>query len=398
MEINLSRVIGYSKDSLQSRALMRAIMLDLYPGKTLEMNVLLDVYESGVPRKIKNDGEITEAQYTQYVQKIENEYGLQESYIVEALNAWIDVCLGKGTSSRINYKQKAETANSTPTGVGLSPAQHVHNRPANSPKIYSGSKNDYELKNISSTTVEISKFLGFDEASTIIPNEIDGKRVVGVGASAFTKCAGIQELIISEGIEYIGSDAFKGCGNLRQVQFPSSLSMIGPRAFSYTGIIAVDLPNKIKIIEAYTFECCQNLEAAILPDNLTEIASNAFSRCRALNSIILPASVRRIGYEAFSECDSLADVELNEGLREIGASAFQGCESLKQITIPSTVTKFGDGIFGGKYSFHELGSTLEYLFDEMPHSRDLGITLYCYPKSMAIEYARLNNLKVKSAI
>ena len=60
MDIDLSKVIGYSRDSLQSRALMRSIMLDLYPGKTREMNVLLDVYESGVPRKIKNDGNITE--------------------------------------------------------------------------------------------------------------------------------------------------------------------------------------------------------------------------------------------------------------------------------------------------------------------------------------------------
>lgn len=77
MDIDLQKVIGYSRDSLQSRALMRAVMLDLYPGKTREMNVLLDVYESGVPRKIKNDGKITDEQYVQYVQKIINEYGLQ---------------------------------------------------------------------------------------------------------------------------------------------------------------------------------------------------------------------------------------------------------------------------------------------------------------------------------
>ena len=70
MEIDLSRVIGYSKDSLQSRALMRSIMLDLYPGKTREMNVLLSVYESGIPRKIMNEGTITDAKYAHYIQKI----------------------------------------------------------------------------------------------------------------------------------------------------------------------------------------------------------------------------------------------------------------------------------------------------------------------------------------
>ena len=52
MKIDLAIVIGYSKDSLQSREKMRAIMRDLYPNSTLEMNVLLSVYESGIPQII----------------------------------------------------------------------------------------------------------------------------------------------------------------------------------------------------------------------------------------------------------------------------------------------------------------------------------------------------------
>ena len=70
MEIELSKVIAYSKDCLQSRALMRSIMLDLYPGRTLEMNVLLCIYESGVPLEIKNNGNISEEQYKRYIKKI----------------------------------------------------------------------------------------------------------------------------------------------------------------------------------------------------------------------------------------------------------------------------------------------------------------------------------------
>ena len=44
MDIDLSKVIGYSKDSLKSRTLMRAIMEDLLPDKTRKMNVLLRMY------------------------------------------------------------------------------------------------------------------------------------------------------------------------------------------------------------------------------------------------------------------------------------------------------------------------------------------------------------------
>lgn len=91
MDIDLSKVIGYSRDSLQSRALMRSIMLDLYPGKTRKMNILLSVYERGVPRKIKNDGNITDAKYAQYIQNIVDDYGIQKQWAVAGLNAWIDV-------------------------------------------------------------------------------------------------------------------------------------------------------------------------------------------------------------------------------------------------------------------------------------------------------------------
>lgn len=70
MDIDLSKVIGYSKDSLKSRTLMRAIMKDLYPDKTREMNVLLDIYESGVPKEIRNNGIISSEQYQQYVERI----------------------------------------------------------------------------------------------------------------------------------------------------------------------------------------------------------------------------------------------------------------------------------------------------------------------------------------
>ena len=54
MAIDLRRVLSYSKDCMQSRALMRAVILDLYPASTREMNVLLAVYESGIPKEIKS--------------------------------------------------------------------------------------------------------------------------------------------------------------------------------------------------------------------------------------------------------------------------------------------------------------------------------------------------------
>ena len=70
MEIDLAKVLAYSNGGMQSRTQMRSIMMDMYPGKTKDINVLLSVYESGIPEKIKKDGKINESQYVAYIKKI----------------------------------------------------------------------------------------------------------------------------------------------------------------------------------------------------------------------------------------------------------------------------------------------------------------------------------------
>lgn len=369
MEIDLSKVIGYSRSSLQSRALMRSIMLDLYPGKTREMNVLLDVYESGVPRKIKNDGTINDVQYAQYIQKIVDEYGVQEALIVDALDAWIDACLGKGSAAKINYKKAT---------VGQPPGHLVHQQPKPIAPV-TGNLNDYEIRIISADRIEISKFVGFDEAKTIIPNEIDNKRVIGIGSAAFSNCKGIQQLIVSEGIEYIDCNAFQNCDSLRQVIFPMSLKCLGHSAFSRTSLVKLDLPNGIKKIGDRAFLGCKSLQTVILPDYLVEIGNSAFASCEALENVVLPNSMKIIGNNAFSECGKMTKIVLNEGLTEIGGGAFKQCSSLKTLRMPSTVIKFGSKIFEGRYSFENISVIVE-----------------CYQGSKAIEYLRNNNIKMKA--
>lgn len=144
--IDLSKVIGYSKDCLQSRSLMRAVILDLYPGQTREMNVLLDVYESGVPREIRSAGTITDSQYVAYVQRIVNDYGLQEKYVMEGLDAWIDQCICVGTAAKIHKPEilpiDRTNGNSQPQPIKHAPigAQSVQN--------VAGSSFDFDLKTI----------------------------------------------------------------------------------------------------------------------------------------------------------------------------------------------------------------------------------------------------------
>ena len=341
-------------------------MLDLYPGKTREMNILLNVYESGVPRIIKNEGTITDAKYAHYIHKIVDDYGMQEQWAVVGLNAWVDICLGKGKAASIKYKVGAlsncmgivPTGNASGGGY-TNPIVHNGLSPSTCLPI-KGNNNDYEIKDLGNGTAVLLKFKGFDVKDIIVPTEIKGLRVIGVGEDAYEQCLGIERLIIPEGIEYILNGAFSGCSNLTEVTFPTTLRRLGETtdrygkgAFSYTKIRKVNLPNDISSIGSCTFRCCRELESIELPDNL-----------------------RIIGQGAFEGCSKLQSLSLSEGLQRIEKDALKNCKGLKELTIPSTVSYFGsDALATDGYRS--------------------SIKVHCYPGSRAIEYCRANRIKIE---
>lgn len=377
MTIDLKKVLAHSKDSLQSRATMRGIIKDLYPDATREMNVLLDVYESGVPRAIKRAGSITDMQYSTYIQKIINDYGLQEQYAVEGLNAWIDICIAPGTAARL--KKPA-----------IKPKQNVQAKPTvktQSVCNVSGSELDFELKDLGNNQVEITKFRGFDEKELTVPSEINGKKVIGIGENAYKGCKVIEKIIIAEGIQYIGMGAFAACTELQQVIFPSTLKKIGKEktqpeekgAFEGTKIREVILPDGLVFLGKETFFCCFSLNKVEFPESLHGIGEFAFGGCNALKQVNLNEGLIKIGCFAFNRCESLKTVTLPETLKEIDDNAFRYCTSLEEIVLPASVDKIGENAFNKGYS----GKT---------------VTIYCYPGSKALEYARENGHPVKNAL
>jgi hypothetical protein len=417
MDIDLSKVIAYSKDSLQSRALMRAIMLDLYPGKTREMNVLLDVYESGVPRKIKNMGSINDSQYMAYIQRIVNDYGLQEKYVIEGLDAWIDQCICEGTAAKMHKPIPNQQNNSSVSNEQPQPIKH---KPivAQSVKDVFGSSMEFEVQSYSQNPSEIVivKYNGFEEKELIVPSYIDGKEVIGVGKEAYKGCKKVEKLIIAEGIEFIEDASFACCINLKEIILPSTLKQIGtiknetpnkyidgafsetaiksislPPQLTYLGkrtflhcgsLESINLPNGIKKIYNSTFQGCNLLRNVQLPDNLEEIGESAFTGC-GFGKIDLPAKVKVIEEYAFSNCQNLTNIQLNEGILEIGRAAFRNCKSMEKIVIPSTVQKMGDHLFNiERNGFSTTSSKL---------------TIYCYAGSVAIEYARKEGYQIENA-
>ena len=451
MEIDLTKVLAYSKDCLQNRAQMRSIMMDMYPGMTRDMNILLDVYESGVPRKIQNDGSITDTQYAQYVQKIVNEYGMQEQHAVIGLNAWIDVCLGEGTSATIKYNVSVTTTNDAGSsnrnavvGHHIHPKTHRKNTPVNGvPSMET--IGDYKITVLSNRNVEITKYVGSDQANIVIPNEINGKKVLGVGERAFYQCKEIQQVIIPEGVEYLKAGAFAECSILKKIILPTTLDDIGeikgrrglydldyyPRAnikgiFAGTAIHEIDLPNCITGIPENCFSGCKELEKVQFSKKLKLIAYGAFANCKKITEIQLPTSVRMIKENAFSGCEKLTNVELNKGLRTIGDGAFEDCSAITDIKLPPSVYWVGKRAFSRctKLVNVELNEGLEVIDDRafeyckgikeitIPRSverfgedifkcgrgRNKNILLKCYAggKHRARDYAEKNNLEYES--
>ena len=146
-------------------------------------------------------------------------------------------------------------------------------------------------------------------ANVTIPAEIDGRRIVGIGASAFANKM-----------------------NIASVTFPETITYIAD----------------------YAFTNCDYLTALNLPKNLTTIGAGAFEGCNALANVSFPASLCSIGTGAFKDCVALNNFVLPEGLLAIEDLAFWNCKSLTKVTVPTTVIDLGDGAFYGCSSLYEV--------------------------------------------
>lgn len=180
-------------------------------------------------------------------------------------------------------------------------------------------------------TAEITWYSG-DAEELVIPAELDGKRVTGIGDSAFSNCHSFISITIPDSVVEIGKNPFPNCGYLKNIRVsPDSpaLAVIDGVLFSKQDKRLVCYPNGL---ERNTYE---------IPKGIKIIGDSAFGSCENLVDITIPDSVTKIGNIAFGYCMGLTGVMLPEGITEIGDFAFYGCENLSSITLPDSVTKIG---------------------------------------------------------
>ena len=108
-------------------------------------------------------------------------------------------------------------------------------------------------------------------------------------------------------------------------------------------------------------------------NGVTEIESLAFYGCSKIKIINnLSSNIKSFGSSCFAGCNGLTEVILPNSITAIPNYMFNDCDSLEKVTIPNSVIEIGDSIFTKLYK--------------------KDVTIYCYPKSYALQYAIENDL------
>lgn len=214
--------------------------------------------------------------------------------------------------------------------------------------------------------VRITAYNGSAE-TVVIPDEIEGKSVIAIGANAFYKADTVKSVVISENVSNIEAMAFGYCQKLESVTLPSYLYSIGTDAFRQC--YALNNINTVNVysIGANAFYYCKALESITFGNDtkmignlsfsktgLTELEFNAlsytlndgaFSDCDSLVKISAPLGCRlNLASSCFSNCDNLTEVYL-DFVSFNGPNAFSSCKKLTTAVINSTVGSIPDMTF-----------------------------------------------------
>lgn len=224
-----------------------------------------------------------------------------------------------------------------------------------------------------------------NDTDIVIPSDVDGYTVVGIGDEAFKEDERLSSISLPEYVRTIGDKAFYGCTSLVSVGLPQSLESIGVATFyNCTSLVSVDLPQSVESIPNSAFWGCESIANLDISDTVTSIGSEAFALCTGLENVVIPSSVVDLGSSAFwkagSEdsrieincnipdsdindgvfenshfktvlingtgsigryafCGSGAEsVEIGNGITSINGCAFALCEKLSSVIIPTSVT------------------------------------------------------------
>ncbi len=206
---------------------------------------------------------------------------------------------------------------------------------------------DFKYK-IDNNEVTITEYVGTD-TTLVIPSEIDGKPVTGIGPWPFPLNSSLTSIVIPDSLTNIRDGAFINCTSLTKFMVSGENGIyktVDGALLSKDGTVLVlcpgsvtkyTIPDSVTSIGAYAFASCDSLSSIVIPDNVKSIGDYAFAGCESLSSIVIPNSVKSIGDYAFSNCSKLTSIVIPNGVKNIVHCTFYDCSNLTSVVIPDSV-------------------------------------------------------------
>ena len=117
--------------------------------------------------------------------------------------------------------------------------------------------------------ISIKDYTG-DDKIVVIPEKIDGKVVVEVGANAFINNEDIKAVKLSDSIEVIKEQAFVNCESLEIFISGKGLKTIEPRVFLNNNLKCVELNEGLETLEISCFGFLNTMEIE-MPSTVTNV-------------------------------------------------------------------------------------------------------------------------------
>ena len=206
----------------------------------------------------------------------------------------------------------------------------------------------------------------WDVTSAVIPEQIQGVRVIAIGGWAFDNAAYLSSIRLPDSVTSIGNSAFQNCTGLSNISIPNNVISIGDGAFTgCNNLKEISIPkcNFGRIFGAtnspYGYwensgAIPESLKTVTLLESWDVIGSYMFNGCSAIEKIYIPNTTKNIGVAAFSGCSGLSEIDIPDSVQIIGYHAFGGCSGLKKIIIPDSVTEIDNGAFADCSALSEI--------------------------------------------